>query len=80
MREGLKEIILYGIVSISSLCILAFTVHMFVGGLVEEKTETLIMVGVVLTAATAMGFMVRDVLKRRREKSSYHSNEKKRNL
>lgn len=38
MNEGLKEIILYGLVSISSLCILAFTVHMFVGGLVEKET------------------------------------------
>jgi len=80
MREGLKEIILYGIVSISSLCILAFTVHMFVGGLVEEKTETLIMVGIVLTAATAMGFMVRDVLQRRREKSTRHSSEREKKL
>lgn len=80
MSEGLKEIILYGIVSISSLCILAFTVHMFVGGLVEEKTETLIMAAVVLTAATAMGFMVRDVLKRRREKLSSHSSVKEKSL
>ncbi|NOY71072.1 MAG: hypothetical protein GXP14_01640 [Gammaproteobacteria bacterium] len=75
MKEGLKEILLYGLVSISSLCILAYTVHMFVGGLVEKETEQLIMGGVVLTAAAAMIFMVRDVLKVRRNKLDNHTNE-----
>ncbi len=74
MKEGLKEILLYGLVSISSLCILAYTVHMFVGGLVEKETERLIMGGVVLTAATAMVFMVRDVLRVRRNKLDNRTN------
>lgn len=73
MKEGLKEILLYGLVSISSLCILAYTVHMFVGGLVEKETERLIMGGVVLTAAAAMIFMVKDVLKVRRNKLDNHT-------
>jgi len=76
MKESVKEIIVYGIVSISSLTMLAYTVHMFVGGLVDEDTEHFIMLLVVLAGAIAIGFMVRDVIKRRRENLDQHSSGK----
>ncbi len=61
-----KEIIIYGIVAISSLTLLAYTVHMFVGGLVSERTENTIMWTVVVIGAVAMGFMARSIVRRRR--------------
>lgn len=65
----MKEIIIYSLVAMSSLTMLAYTVHMFIGGLVSEETELLIMIGVVITAAIGMGFLARDVLKRRKTHS-----------
>ena len=61
-----KEIIIYGIVAISSLTLLAYTVHMFVGGLVSERTENTIMWTVVAIGAVAMGLMGRSIVRRRR--------------
>lgn len=45
---------------------LAYTVHMFIGGLVSEETESLIMLGVVITAAVGMALLARDVVRRRK--------------
>ena len=64
--EIMREIIIYGIVGISSLILLAYTVHMFVGGLVSKEVEQAIMAVVVLIGALAMGLMAWDVVKRRR--------------
>ena len=61
-----KEILIYSIVAISSLVLFAYTVHMFVGGLVSEETEHAIMAAVVSLGAIAIGFMAWDVIKRRR--------------
>ena len=62
----MKEAIVYGVVAISSLILLGYTVHMFIGGIVSERTETLAMVIVMLIGAVAIGFMVWDVIRRRR--------------
>lgn len=62
----MKEIIIYGLVALSSLTMLAYTVHMFIGGLVSEETESLVMGGVIIIAAIVMAFLARDVLRRRR--------------
>ena len=62
----MKEAIVYGVVAISSLILLGYTVHMFIGGIVSERTETLAMVVVMLIGAVAIGFMVWDVIRRRR--------------
>ena len=62
----MKEIIIYSIVALSSLTMLAYTVHMFVGGLVSEETEHALMAGVVVIGAIAIGLMAWDVIKRRR--------------
>jgi len=62
----MKEAIVYGVVAISSLILLGYTVHMFIGGIVSERTETLAMVVVMLIGAVAIGFMAWDVIRRRR--------------
>ncbi len=66
----MKEVIIYGLVAFSSLTMLAFTVHMFLGGLVDERTETLTMVAVTLIGAIVMAFLVWDVLRRRKGRKS----------
>ncbi|MDQ6979007.1 MAG: hypothetical protein Q9M09_02380, partial [Mariprofundaceae bacterium] len=62
----MKEAIIYSISGCSSLLILAYTVHMFIGGMVSEETEYTAMGLVVLIAASAMLWMLMDVLRRRR--------------
>lgn len=65
----MREIIIYGIVAVSSLILLAYTVHMFVGGLVSKQTEYTLMAVVVVVGAIAMGIMAWDVVRRRRAAS-----------
>jgi len=62
----MKEAIVYGIVAISSLILLGYTVHMFIGGIVSERTETLATAVVMIIGAVAIGFMAWDVIRRRR--------------
>lgn len=62
----MKEVIVYGIVAISSLILLGYTVHMFIGGIVSERTETIVMLIAILTGATVIGFMAWDIIRRRR--------------
>jgi hypothetical protein len=66
----MKEAIIYSISGCSSLFILAYTVHMFIGGMVSEQTEYMVMAIVVLIAASAMAWMVSDVLRRRKAGSN----------
>ncbi len=61
----MKEIIIYTISGCSSLLILAYTVHMFIGGMVAEQTEYTIMVIVDLIALSTMIIMARNVLRKR---------------
>ena len=62
----MKEVIVYGVVAISSLILLGYTVHMFIGGIVSERTETIAMVIAMAIGAIVIGFMVWDVIRRRR--------------
>jgi len=64
-----KEAIIYAIAGVASLFIFGYAIHMFVGGLVSKETETLLIIGGCTIAATAMGFMAFDIVKRRRETS-----------
>jgi len=66
----MKEAVIYSLVALSSLTMLAYTVHMFIGGLVSEETEFLITVGVVITAAVGIALLARDVIMRRKTHSS----------
>ncbi len=62
----MKEIVIYLIAIASSLFILGYSVHMFVGGLVSPTTETIVITSVCLVGAIVIGFMAWDVIKRRR--------------
>ncbi len=66
MKQLLKETPVYLVVAISSLAIMVFFVHAMVGGLVSERTEYILYGVVCALDLTAMGFMARDVIKRRR--------------
>jgi hypothetical protein len=63
----MKEIIIYSIAAISGLAILAYSIHMFVGGLVSAELEKLLMIGGTLIGATVMGLMARDVVRTRKK-------------
>jgi len=62
-----KEILVYIVVVCSSLFLSAYTVHMVVGGVVEEKTEYFLMGVMCLLVASAISFMAWDVYKKRRK-------------
>ncbi len=61
----MKEVIIYLVVAVSSLLLMAYTVHMFVGGLVDEETEQMITFIVVAVSATIMAFLGWDIIRRR---------------
>ena len=69
MKPG--EILTYAIVATSSLFIMGFVVHMLVGGLVSEQTENTLIAVVCTLDVIAIGFMARDVIRRR--KAEYDS-------
>lgn len=62
----MKEVIIYGIAALSSLTLLAYTVHMFIGGLVDERTESLAMMGVTGAGAIGIGLLAWKAVKIRR--------------
>lgn len=64
MKSG--EILTYAIVAVSSLFIMGSVVHMLVGGLVSEDTEITLIVLVCTADVIAIGFMARDVIRRRK--------------
>lgn len=63
----MKELVIYTIAAVSSLFILGYTVHIFVGGLVSEQTETGLTVAVCLIGVAVIGYMYWDVIRRRRQ-------------
>lgn len=62
----LRELFVYVVVAASSLFLSAFVVHMMVGGMVSESTEYSLMALVDSVVALALGYMVLDVIRRRR--------------
>ena len=62
----LKEILVYGISAIASLFIFGYCVHIFVGGLVSEQTEIILIIAVVLLFAAAMAYFAWDTMRRSR--------------
>jgi hypothetical protein len=65
MNELLKEAPVYLVVAISSIFVMCFVVHALVGGLVSLATEYFLYGVVSLIDIAAMGFMARDVVRRR---------------
>jgi len=66
MKELLKEAPVYLVVAASSLLIMVFFVHAMVGGLVSIETEYMLDAAICVIDLTAMGFMARDVIRRRK--------------
>lgn len=69
MNPLLKELPVYLAVAISSLLIMCFFVHAMVGGLVSPGTEYTLYALICIIDLAAMGFMARDVVRRRRNAS-----------
>jgi hypothetical protein len=66
----MKEAIVYGIVAVSSLVLLGYTVHMLIGGIVSERTEAMVMVVAIFFGTVTIGIMAWDVIRRRRRLDS----------
>jgi len=64
----MKEIIIYLIAAIAGITVFGYSVHMFIGGLVEPQTETLFIAAACVLAAGVMAFLAWDVIKLRRGK------------
>jgi len=62
----MKELLVYGISGIASLFIFGYCVHIFVGGMVSEQTELLLIIAVVLISAAAIGWFAWDTIRRTR--------------
>jgi len=62
----MKELLVYGVSGIASLFIFGYCVHIFVGGMVSEQTELVLIVAVVLISAATMGWFAWDTIKRTR--------------
>lgn len=64
----IKEILIYAMVGISSLLIMTFVVHMFVGGVVSAETEARIQEAVAAVLVLLFALAAWDVVRRRRRK------------
>ncbi len=62
----MKETILYIIAAISSVVVLGYTVHMFVGGLVNPETETRLIIIACVVGTLIVSLMAWDVIRRRK--------------
>lgn len=62
----MKEILIYLVSGLASLFIFGYSVHMFVGGLVSEQLEMILIALVVIIAAVAEIWFIRDAMLRRR--------------
>ncbi|HEY5993247.1 MAG TPA: hypothetical protein VIU46_01475 [Gallionellaceae bacterium] len=74
MNQLIKELPVYLVVAISSLFIMCFFVHAMVGGLVSQETEYMLYVVICAIDLIVMGFMARDVIKRRKNSAGSGTN------
>lgn len=70
MGKHLKEIIIFSLVSISSIFILGYSVHMFIGGLVSEETETIVITIACILGTLVVAYMAWDIINIRKKKQS----------
>jgi len=63
--KAMKEILVYGISGLASLFVFGYTVHMFVGGLVSEQTEIILIAVVVLICAGVLAYIALDTIRRK---------------
>ncbi len=64
----MKEVVLLLITAISSVFILGYSIHMLIGGLVDETTETWVIAVACLLGIGVIGFMGLDIIKQRRQR------------
>lgn len=62
----MREILVYLFSGIASLVVFGYSIHMFVGGLVAERTEIALIAVVVVIAAAAEIYLIRDAMLKRR--------------
>jgi hypothetical protein len=62
----MKEVIILVLVAFSSIFILGYSLHMLIGGLVAEETETWIITAACGIGAVVVCFMAWDIMKQRR--------------
>lgn len=63
-----KEIIILIIVSLSSLFLLGYSIHMLIGGIVSETTERWSIIVACILGAIIIGFLVMDIFRQRRQR------------
>ncbi len=63
---SMREVLIYTLVAVSSLLMISYTVHMFVGGLVSDHSEHTIMAVAAGLWACVIGALAWDVVRRRR--------------
>lgn len=66
----MKEVLIYSLAAIASLVVFGYSIHMFIGGLVSPEVETAVITIGCLIAATVIGFLAWDVVKRRQGNSN----------
>jgi len=66
----MREIAIYTIAALAGLAVLAYSIHMFIGGLVSAQSEKIVMIGATLAGAVIIGFMARDVVRTRKKNSA----------
>ncbi len=64
----MREILLYGVAALSSIVVLGYSVHMFIGGLVSHETEVFAISAACTVGAAVIGVMWWDVARRRPRK------------
>lgn len=65
-HAAMKEILIYLVSGIASLVVFGYSVHMFVGGLVSERLEITLIAVVVIIAAAAEIYFIREAMLSRR--------------
>jgi len=66
----MREIAIYTIAALASLAVLAYSIHMFIGGLVSAESEKIVMIAATLAGAVIIAFMARDVVRTRKKNSA----------
>lgn len=62
----MKNIVIFILVSISSLTVLGYSVHMFIGGLVSPETESTAITIAIAVGIVVLAFIGYDILRHRR--------------
>ncbi len=62
----MKENLTYLFIALVALSMAGYSVHMIIGGMVSKTTEQGVMGGVLIILVVAMGYMAKDLAKRKK--------------